>query len=133
MLCRVLIVDDSSLVRTHVRKSFESSPEWQVCGEAGNGKEAVEKAQQVHPDCIILDLSMPVMNGIEAARILKKLMPEVPLIMFTSFVTYRLEQEAFAAGVWRVIGKGDSASELVSVARYLAEHAHDPKPSRTRT
>jgi len=123
MLCSVLIIDDSSLVRTHVRKFFESAPGWQVCGEAVNGKEGVEKAQQFHPNCIILDLSMPVMNGIEAAKILKKLMPEVPLIMFTSFITYRLEQEAVAAGVWRVVGKDDSLAELLATAKSLAENA----------
>ena len=69
MPCRILIIDDSSLVRSHVRKYFESAPGWQICGEAGNGKEGIEKAQEVHPDCIILDLSMPVMNGIEAAKV----------------------------------------------------------------
>jgi DNA-binding NarL/FixJ family response regulator len=125
MLCSVLIIDDSSLVRNHVRKYFESAPGWQVCGEAGDGKEGVEKAQQFHPDCIILDLSMPVMNGIEAAKLLKKLMPKVPLIMFTSFITYRLEQEAFAAGIWRVVGKGDSLAELLATAQSLAEKAPD--------
>lgn len=130
MLCRVLIVDDSSLVRSHVRRCFESSTDWEVCGEAGDGKEGVQLAQKTHPDCIILDLSMPVMNGIEAAKNLKKLMPEVPLIMFTSFITYRLEQEAISAGIWRVIGKGDSLTDLVSAARALAAHAHDPKASK---
>lgn len=124
MLCNVLIIDDNALVRTHLRKYFESAEDWQVCGEANNGQEGIEKAQQCHPDCIILDLSMPVMNGIEAAKVLKKLMPEVPLIMFTSFITHRLEAEAFAAGIWRVMGKEESLSQLLSTARSLAERTH---------
>lgn len=119
MPSRILIVDDSPLLRNLLRNCFESEPEWQVCGEAGNGKEAIEKAQAVRPDLVILDLSMPVMNGLEAAKVLSKLMPSVPLIMFTSFSTRYLEQEAVAAGISRVIVKAGSLMELVTCVRSL--------------
>jgi DNA-binding NarL/FixJ family response regulator len=120
---RILIVDDSSLVRSLVRKCFELEPGWLVCGEAGNGQEGINKAQEVHPNLIILDLSMPVMNGFEAARILSKLMPAVPLILFTSFRTSNLEQEALAAGISRLILKSGPMSDLVSCVRMLAKDA----------
>ncbi len=114
---RILIVDDSALVRNLARKCFESEPGWQVCGEAGNGKEAIERAQELHPDVIVLDLSMPVMNGLEAARILSQQMPTVPLVMFTSFSTPNLEKEALAAGVSRVVLKSNPLAELTSCIR----------------
>jgi DNA-binding NarL/FixJ family response regulator len=114
---RILIVDDSSLVRNLVRKCFESEPGWQVCGEAGNGQEAIQKAQEARPNVIVLDLSMPVMNGLEAAKVLSKLMPSVPLVMYTSFNTRHLEQEALAVGIRRVIVKSGEVRDLVSSVR----------------
>ena len=114
---RILIVDDNSLVRKLLRQYLELEGGWQVCAEAGNGKEGVEKAQEVHPDLIVLDLSMPVMNGLEAARILKRLMPSVPLLMFTSFHTSNLEHEAMEAGISKVIVKSDAMGNLITSIR----------------
>lgn len=106
-----------------MRKIFESEPGWQVCGEASNGKEGIEIAQQIHPNLIILDLSMPVMNGLEAARILNASMPGVPLVMFTSFSTHVLEEQALAAGIRKLIVKSGSLSELVGCVRGLTKNA----------
>jgi DNA-binding NarL/FixJ family response regulator len=117
MPLRVFIVDDSSLIRDLLRRCLEAEPGWKVCGEAVNGKDAVENAQKVQPNFIVLDLSMPVMNGLEAARILHKLMPAVPMIMFTSFITTRLRQEALDAGIRAVIAKDEPLSSLVSTVR----------------
>src|SRR5437016_13578448 len=74
----VLIVDDNALIRQALCEMFKREADFEVCGEAENGQEAIEKAQQLHPDLIVMDLSMPVMNGIEAASVLKSLMPTVP-------------------------------------------------------
>jgi DNA-binding NarL/FixJ family response regulator len=120
MVPRILIVDDSSLIRDLLRKSLESVPGWQVCAEAVNGEEAIELAQRMHPNFIVLDLSMPVMNGLQAAKALNELMPAVPKIMFTSFITQHLEQEAYACGVVRVISKDDSVNSLISAVQLLA-------------
>ncbi len=120
---RILIVDDSSLVRNLLRTCFEAQPGWQVSGEAGNGQEGISKAQQVHPNLIVLDLSMPVMNGIDAAKTLTRLMPSVPLIMFTSFMTTNLEQEARAAGIRKVVVKSGPLAELVGCVRSLVKDA----------
>ena len=77
MSYRVLIVDDNATVRNLVRSSIERNREWEVCGEAENGRLAVEKVQQLHPDVVVLDLQMPVMNGLEAARQITRLVPNL--------------------------------------------------------
>ncbi len=100
----ILIVDDSLLVRHTLRACFERSAEWTVCGEAGDGLEAIEKARQLRPDLIILDMSMPGMNGLDVARELKIAMPSVRLLMFTSFKSPTLEREAVAAGCTALVG-----------------------------
>src|SRR5207244_12169081 len=77
----VLIVDDDPWIRKVLCERFQREADLVVCGEAGNGKEAIEKAQQLRPELIVLDLSMPVMNGLDAARILRRLMPAMTLNM----------------------------------------------------
>jgi len=96
---RILIVDDSPVIRKTLRETLADQDGWEICGEAANGREAIQKAQQLKPDVIVLDLSMPVMNGLDAARELTRLAPSVPLLMFTNFETARLKQEALSAGV----------------------------------
>ena len=123
MALRILIIDDSSQVRDVMRKVFEAEPGWLVCGEASNGKEGIEMAERVHPNLIILDLSMPVMNGLEAAKILNHSMPTVPLVMFTSFETQVLEQEALAAGITKIVVKSGPLAELMNCVRVLAKNA----------
>jgi DNA-binding NarL/FixJ family response regulator len=115
----VLIVDDNALIRQALCEFFKREADFEVCGEAENGREAIEKAQQLHPDLIVLDLSMPVMNGIEAARILQDLMPTVPLIIFSEYSDVFSEQEARSAGVSALVPKSEHASVLVAKARSL--------------
>ena len=81
MAVKILLVDDNAVVRRALRYSIESQTDWEVAGEAENGKVAIELVQRSSPDVIILDLSMPVMNGLDAARVLKRLMSKIPLIM----------------------------------------------------
>jgi CheY-like chemotaxis protein len=76
-----------------------------VCGEAENGQRAIEEAERLKPDLIVLDLSMPIMNGLEAARILRGMMPSIPILMYTSFASSNLSEAALAAGVSRVSTK----------------------------
>jgi DNA-binding NarL/FixJ family response regulator len=102
---RVLIVDDHLAMRRAVTRVLESQPNVVVCGEAENGRRAIEEAERLKPDLIVLDLSMPVMNGLEAARILRGMMPKIPILMYTSFATSNLAEEAKAAGVSRVSTK----------------------------
>lgn len=119
---RILIVDDSASIRKLVHACVEAQFGWEVCGEAANGQEGIQMAQRFHPNLIVMDLSMPVMNGLEAARILSKIMPSVPLIMFTIFSTTTLEQEAFQAGYRKIVLKTQKLDELMgSIGLLVAE------------
>ena len=115
----VLIVDDNSQVREMVRSRFESQHDFQICGEAVNGREAIEKAAQFKPDLIILDFSMPVMDGIQAGSILSKSMPSVVLILFTMHSNAAVCAKARSAGLSAIISKDGGLDDLVSQAQTL--------------
>jgi len=113
----VLIADDQEVIRRVLCLLFASQSDFEVCGEAENGQEAIEMAQVLHPDLIMLDLSMPVMNGIEAACELKRLMPMTPIIVFSEFTDVFSEREARTTGVAALISKTESFSVLLEKAR----------------
>jgi DNA-binding NarL/FixJ family response regulator len=115
---RVLIADDNPLVRKAVCSLFTFDG-FSVCGEAGDGAQAIEEARQTRPDMIVLDFSMPVMDGIRAAKALKQIMPDVPIILFTAHASGALEEDALAAGIAAIISKQQGASELVTKAHEL--------------
>jgi DNA-binding NarL/FixJ family response regulator len=115
----ILIADDHDAVRRAICEGFTGEADFEVCGEAHDGRDAIEKAQQLHPDLIVLDLSMPVMNGLEAARVLRELMPSVPIIMFTFYANLFVEEEARSAGVAAVVSKSEPISVLTGKARGL--------------
>jgi DNA-binding NarL/FixJ family response regulator len=115
----VLIVDDNPIVRQALCELFTREGDFNVCGEAENGREAVERAQELQPALIVTDLSMPVLNGLEEARVLKKLMPTVPVIVFTAHSDPFVEKEAAAAGVSAVVSKSQAVTVLVRTARSL--------------
>lgn len=117
MMKSVLIADDQEVIRRLLCFLFASQSDFEVCGEAENGKEAVEMAQVLHPDLIMLDLSMPVMNGIEAACELKQLMPMIPIIVFSEFGDVFSEREARSTGVAASASKSESMSVLLEKAR----------------
>ena len=125
---RILVVDDSPLIRRSVCELFEEKPDWTVCGEAENGSDAIDKAQKLHPDLIVIDLSMPVMNGIDATRILKRLMPAVPIVMYTTFADPHIKNVALDAGVRDLIDKSESTSALMETIERLVA-AELPPPS----
>jgi len=108
---RILIVDDSPTVRRVERALIERQRDWEVCGEAENGQVAIEKFGELRPDCVVLDMSMPVMNGLEAARKLSSIAPQVPLLMCTMFKSTQLLREARKAGIYDVISKSEELSE----------------------
>ena len=115
----VLIVDDNPLIRKALCESFVRDGDFDVCGEAENGTEAIEKAQLLHPDLVVTDLSMPGMNGLEETRVLKKLMPDLPVIIFTAHSGPSVEKEAAAAGVSAVVSKSQAVAVLIATARGL--------------
>lgn len=115
---RVLIVDDHAIIRRLVRSLFEAQ-DLEV-SEASDGAEGVRKAQAENPALIILDLSMPVMNGLEAARALKRLRPDTPLLMFTNNDGVLLEAEARSAGIAAVVSKSGADSTQLLLVRAAA-------------
>jgi DNA-binding NarL/FixJ family response regulator len=109
---RILIVDDSPLIRRTVRQFLEKQPDWEVCGEAVDGVEGIQKTEQLIPDLIVLDMSMPVMNGLDAAREIRRRMPRLPILMFTSHVSSQTNREAFCAGVTLTRSKSEGLELL---------------------
>ncbi len=117
----ILIVDDNAMIRRSLRRILESVNDWQVCGEAVDGFDGIEKAKELHPDLIILDLSMPRLNGLETARVLSKTMPRVPLLMYSVHVDSFVEKEAVAAGARAVLSKATDVGALIGQAHALLE------------
>jgi two-component system, NarL family, response regulator EvgA len=114
----VLIVDDSASIR-HLMRTFLESHNIGVCGEAADGVDAVSQARELKPDLILLDLSMPRMNGLEAARALQHVMPTVPKILFTSYRDAVPNQIATSVGINAVVGKVEGMNPLIEEIRRL--------------
>src|SRR3981189_485623 len=108
----VLIVDDSAEVLAVVRNFLERASEktgFTVCGEASNGLDAIKQAEVLKPDIVLLDLRMPVMNGIETAAVLKRLLPKTQIVLFTNYTNEIGAALASKVGIKRVIPKGSLA------------------------
>src|SRR6202023_4206914 len=103
---RVLIVDDSETTRRILREVINSQY-WEVCGEAENGRSGVKRFQELKPDVVVLDLGMPDISGIEAAKWMSESDPTVPLILFTVLETEGIESEARSAGIYAVVPKAE--------------------------
>jgi DNA-binding NarL/FixJ family response regulator len=112
----VLIVDDNTLIRSSLRSWIEGSADFQVCGEAENGLVAVQKVEEMHPDIVILDLQMPVMDGLEAARKISNIAPATAMVMFTMHPSRELLKVAQAVGVRDVVSKTDQLSDHLLLA-----------------
>jgi CheY-like chemotaxis protein len=122
----ILVLDDNPSIRYLIKSLLENTG-YAICGEAEDGADAIEKAKQLKPDLICLDLSMPRMNGAEAASVLKRLMPAVPIILFTMHEDSVGQSLARAVGVDKVLGKPDGMTRLTeSIAELLSR---TPRPS----
>jgi DNA-binding NarL/FixJ family response regulator len=103
----ILIVDDNPVIRRALRQLLEQVDSLEVCGEAANGREAIAKARRLKPNLVVLDFRMPGMNGLDAARGIKHLLPALPVVMFTAFPSTTLVREALSAGVNFVVSKSE--------------------------
>jgi DNA-binding NarL/FixJ family response regulator len=119
---RIMVVDDNPAIRRALKNILEFNDGWVVCGEAVDGREGIEKAKQLHPDLIVIDVSMPVMNGLDAARVLHQIMPQVPLILCSLHTDEVLRKEAIHAGVDAVISKAQNMQTLIFKARELLDN-----------
>lgn len=119
---RILIVDDHDVVRRGLRSLLRTRPGWDVCGEAADGREAVEKAKELRPDVIVLDVSMPAMNGLEAARQIRKEVPQSEILILTQHESREMMNEAISAGAKGYVVKSDISRELVNAIEEVGQH-----------
>jgi two-component system nitrate/nitrite response regulator NarL len=119
----VLIVDDSEVVRKIMRHFLETKTDWKIAGEAADGADAIRAARELSPDLILLDFSMPTMNGVEAASVLKKVVPDVRIAMFTMFSDSLGAVLSSSVGVDLIIPKAEGLTNLVQSVQRLMDGA----------
>jgi two-component system nitrate/nitrite response regulator NarL len=116
---RILIVDDSDSTRGLVREFLESRPDFEVCGEAVDGMDGIEKGGKLNPDVIVLDYSLPRINGLQVAAMLREVVPNAPIILFTFYKDAIPLRMANLAGVASVVSKGDQLTTLADEVHRL--------------
>lgn len=121
-MIRIMLADDHDLMRRGIRDLLEADPELQVCGEASNGREAMELARRLKPDVAVLDLAMPELNGLEAIRQIRKEFPKMELLVFSMHDSEELVREVFAAGARGYVLKSDAALYLIEAVKSLSRH-----------
>ena len=119
---RILIVDDHEIVRRGLRPLIESEWGWEICGEAKNGREAVELAAKQKPDIVVLDIGMPELNGIEVTRDIRRILPGTEVLAFTGTENETLVHQIFAAGARGCVLKGEATTHLIPALKALCEH-----------
>lgn len=122
MPVRILVADDHLVVRAGLRALLESKSGWQVCAEASNGREAVEKARRLKPDVAVLDIAMPLLNGVEATRQIRKLSPKTEILILTMHDSDTLVQEVMEAGALGYVLKDDADRDLIFAVDALRQH-----------
>ena len=126
---RILIVDDHAVVRRGVRALLESQPGWEVAGEATTGREAIQLAKRLHPDVVVMDLSLPELNGLDAMRQLLKESPRSEVLVLTMHHSEELARDVLQAGARGYVLKSDADENLVAAIQSLSQH----KPFLTST
>jgi two-component system, NarL family, nitrate/nitrite response regulator NarL len=121
-----LIVDDNAVVRSALRGFLEDVAKMDVCGEAGDGYAAIEAAKKAQPQLVLMDVSMPVMNGIEAASVIRAIAPDTRIILFTMFADDLGHSIARAAGIDLIISKSDGAPALIAALRRVLPESSSP-------
>src|SRR6476659_301852 len=129
MSLRILLVDDHAVVRRGVRSLLESQEGWEVCGEATNGRDAVEQSRRLRPDVVAMDLSLPGLNGVEATRQILKDAPETEILVLTMHHSEQLARDVLQAGARGYVLKSDADQNLIAAVDSLRQH----KPFLTAT
>jgi len=119
---RILLADDHEVVRRGLSSLLSTRPDWQVCGEARNGREAVALAVKLKPNLAILDLSMPDLNGLEATRQIRKEVPETEILVFSMYENERFVRDLLAAGARGYVLKSDVSSQLLNAVDAVSRH-----------
>lgn len=129
MPLRILLVDDHAVVRRGVRSLLESQEGWVVCGEATNGRDAVEQTRRLRPDVVVMDLSLPELNGLEATRQILKDAPDTEVLVLTMHHSEELARDVLQAGARGYVLKSDADENLITAVDSLRQH----KPFLTST
>jgi DNA-binding NarL/FixJ family response regulator len=119
---RILVVDDHAVVRRGVRSLLESRAGWEVCGEATTGRDAVEQCKRLQPDIVVIDLSLPELNGLEATRQILKGSPETEVLVFTMHHSEELIRDTLQAGARGYVLKSDASESLIAAVDSLGQH-----------
>jgi two-component system, NarL family, response regulator NreC len=128
-MMRILIADDNPLVRRGLRQVIESDGGWQVCGEAGTGREAVDRTRELKPDVVVLDLVMPEMNGLDAARELAKQLPGVRILLCTVQLSSNIVHEAKKVGIPGAVSKNNAWQIRDGIAAILRQEEYYRLPN----
>jgi two-component system invasion response regulator UvrY len=126
-LVRILVADDNPAVRNFLRSLLEQQSTWRVCDQVPTGAEALQRVQENPPDMILLDFQMPDLNGIEVARRIVKLHPEIPILMVTIHISKQLADEARKTGIRGVCAKWDVGSIVEAVNALLDRRTYFPQ------
>lgn len=128
MAAQILVVDDNEVIRGRISETLKAHDGWEVCAEVENGEQALVKARELNPDLIILDLAMPVMDGLRATREIMRILPSVPIVIYTMHYAEWLELEAKKAGARGLVPKSD-ITKLMGVAEdLLRKKSLEPVP-----
>jgi len=119
---RILLADDHPLVRRGIRTLLGAPSGWQVCGEAANGREALEKVTELKPDILILDLNMPELNGLEVTRRVRKILPQVEILVLTVQDSEQVMRQVLQAGARGYMLKSDAGNELLAAVEAVRNH-----------
>ena len=122
MPLRILVVDDHAVVRRGVRSLLESHEGWEVCGEATNGRDAVEQSRQLRPDVVVMDLSLPELNGLDATRQILNDGPGIEVLVLTMHHSEELARDVLRAGARGYIMKSDADENLITAVDTLRQH-----------
>jgi two-component system invasion response regulator UvrY len=128
-LVRILVVDDNPVVRHYLRALLEQQSTWKVCDEARTGREALQRVEKNPPDMILLDFQMPDLNGLDVARQITKLFPDIPILMVTIYLSKQLAEEARRVGIRGACAKSDVGSIVKAVDTLLHAGTYFPSTS----
>jgi DNA-binding NarL/FixJ family response regulator len=130
MKARILIVDDHEIFRRGLRSLLETHPDWDVCGEATDGQEAVQKSKDLQPDVVVLDITMPGLNGLDATGVIRKEVPKAKVVILSQHQAGLMKQVALTAGAAAYVTKSEVSRELLAAIEGLI--SSEPKSGESR-